>query len=294
MRKEIFHRTIALFLSVLFVHVALSQQPATVKATVDRDSILIGEPILLQLEADIPENAPIRFFAIDTIPHFEFLDRGKIDTTNTSEGTRLSRTMRITSFDSGHWVIPALSIGGEVLTDSIPVDVGFSEFDRSQDYHDVKDIIDVEQEEKKNEWWWYLIGGGLLLLLVVVIILMRRKKVKPEIVAPPVDPYKEAVEGLRQLRGRNKERKEYYSGLVDVFRLYIFRRKGIQSLQKTTDDLVIQLKGIGMHRENFDSLSQALRLSDYVKFAKYVPDEIDDVNAFDAISKAIDEIEQTK
>lgn len=294
MSKAILHRVTFLFLSVLLSQVMWCQQQVRVKASVDRDSILIGEPIVLHLEAEIPENAPIRFFAIDSIPHFEFLDRGKIDTVNTADGTILSRRMRITSFDSGHWVIPPLLLGDEVYSDSIPIDVGFSEFDRSQDYHDVKDIIDVEEEKKEKQWWWYLIGGGALVILFLIIYLMRRKAPRPVVVAPPVDPYKEAVDGLRKLKEGQMDRKAYYSGLTDIFRQYVYKRKGIHSLQKTTDDLVVQLKGIGMHKENFEGLAQALRLSDYVKFAKYIPDENDDSSAFLAISRAIDEIEQIK
>jgi len=294
MKSKTFHRTIAFFLSLLFAYAGLAQDRTTVRASVDRDSILIGEPINLRLEAEIPENAPIRFFAIDTIPHFEFLDRGKIDTANTSGGTRLVRIMQITSFDSGRWVIPSLTIGDEIRTDSMPISVGYSEFDRNQDYHDIKDIIDIEKEEEEKKTWWYLLGAGLLLLLAVAIFIMRRKKVVVPVMQAPVDPYAEAVANLKNLRDRNPERKEYYSSLVDIFRLYIMRKKGIHSLQKTTDDLVLQLKNIGMHRENFDSLAQALRLSDYVKFAKFVPGQQDDINAFESISKAIDEIEQIK
>ncbi|MEI9946829.1 MAG: hypothetical protein WDN26_21740 [Chitinophagaceae bacterium] len=74
--------------------------------------------------------------------------------------------------------------------------------------------------------------------------------------------------------------------------MYVSGKKGIHSLQKTTDDLVVQLKGLSIPKDQFDKLSQSLRLSDFVKFAKYIPSAEDDVSTLDAIKKSIGSIEQ--
>ena len=95
-----------LFFAISLLHSA-AQDTVVVRASVDKRSILIGEHFNLRLEADIPETEAIRFFRVDTLPHFEFLDKQKIDTTNTSVGTVLVQVIKMTSFDSGHWVIPA-------------------------------------------------------------------------------------------------------------------------------------------------------------------------------------------
>ena len=47
-----------------------------------------------------------------------------------------------------------------------------------------------------------------------------------------------------------------------------------------------------MSKERSDQLSQALRLSDFVKFAKYIPAPEDDKMVLDTIKKSIQEIEQ--
>ncbi|HEY6504327.1 MAG TPA: hypothetical protein VIZ28_10160, partial [Chitinophagaceae bacterium] len=95
-----------------------------------------------------------------------------------------------------------------------------------------------------------------------------------------------------KLQNERTDRKQYYSALVDVFRVYILKKKGIHSLQKTTDDIVVQLKGIPVAKELFEKLSQALRLSDFVKFAKYVPSAEDDTNTFETIKNSITAIEK--
>lgn len=278
---------------LLFSLSIAAQTRTTVSARANRSQILIGEPVILVLEAHIPESEPIRFFHIDTFPHFEILEKTKIDTADTREGSVLSQVIRITSFDSGHWVIPSFDLYNGPVTDTIPVDVGLSPFNPEQPYHDIKDIIDV-QPEKKIKWpWWWFAAGGALFLALLILLLLRKKKPIPVTALPP-DPYKAAMAQLEQLRKDPGPAKQYYSRLVDIFRIYVYARKGIHSLQKTTDDLVTQLRGLGLPKEQYDQLAQALRLSDFVKFARYTSIPEDDRHTFEAIKKTIDAIEQLK
>jgi hypothetical protein len=292
MRNNFFYKAVFTIISFFVVVCCASQQTTKLNATVDRSKILIGEPIQLKLQADIPEHDPIRFFSIDSIPHFEFLSIERIDTTNTGSGTILSQVLHITSFDSGHWVIPPFIVG-ELSTDSIPVDVGFSPFNPEQPYHDVKEIIDVEAEEKakKPTWWYYLAAAIVVLILVLVLLKKKKKPVVVQTVAPP-DPYQVALKQLAALKNEKKDIKEYYSRLVDIFRVYVADRKGIHSLQATTDDLVVQLKALGLDKSNYEQLAGTLRQSDFVKYAKHVPSTEEDQQAFDVIHRSIQQIEQ--
>jgi len=294
MTRTFFYRTIFYLIALTLPCVLCAQRQTVVSATADRSQVLIGERIQLTLKADIPENKPILFFQLDTIPHFEFINLGKIDTVNTGSGTTLSQKIIITSFDSGHWVIPAFPLGETVLTDSIPVDVGFSPFDPQQPYHDIKDIMEVNpQEEEKKSKLWLFIAGGVLLLLLLFVLLRKPKKVQSQTVAVPLDPYRLAMEQLEKIRKEKLTPKAYYSGLTDVFRVYIEKRKGIHSLQQTTGDLVKQLKTAEIQPELYKELSEILQLSDFVKFARYETGVEDDSRAFDTIKKTIEYIEQS-
>ena len=288
--------------SLLFLLVALignAQRNTTVRASVDHNSILIGEPINLVLEADIPENEPISFFAVDSIAHFEFLHRGKIDTANTNKGTVLKQLFRITSFDSGQWVIPSyhLQQSDNLATDSLIIKVNYTPLDTTKDYNDIREIIEINKD-KEIDWTWYYIGGGLLLLVILIYLLTKKKKKK--IIEPAkqeiIDPYTEAMRELEALQKENlpakNETKLYYSRLTDIFRIYIEKRKNIHSLQQTTDDLVRQLKSIQLNAQEYDQLAQALRLSDFVKFAKYVPTESDNTTVFATIKRTMEQIEK--
>lgn len=294
MTKRIFYKASFFIFLISIAITSASQSGVRVKASVDKNKILIGEHILLQLEADIPENEAIRFFSIDSLAHFEFLAIEKIDTSNTSNGTVLLQQIRLTSFDSGHWVIPPFVLDEKIVTDSIPIDVGFtSPFDPNQEYHDVKDVIDVNVEEKEQWWWWYAVAGGLI-LLILLIYFLTKKKVPKAVVVAPVNAYEEAMQDLEKLQNNKPAAKQYYSALVDIFRLYVARKKGISSLQKTTDDLVVQLRSLNMKKDGFDKLAQALRLSDFVKFAKYQPEATDDISSLKTIRESIMDIEQSE
>lgn len=275
---------------ILFI-AGKSYAQSSIKASVNKNRILIGEPIELTVEANLPVKGKV--FSIDTIPHFEMLGQPVIDTPIVEGNTRpFKGVYTITSFDSGRWSIPSFTLARNIKTDTIPIAVVFTEnFDPTQQYHDIKDIIEVDITRKKFSWWWYAAGGAVL--IAIIIYLLRRKKpvkeVKPKIL---VSPYEEAMKGLEELKRTKPETKLYYSKLTDIFRLYIYRKKDILSLQKTTDDLVLQLKGLNLPKEQFDKLSQSLRLSDFVKFAKYVPSENDDRDIMSAIESAIKTIEQ--
>lgn len=282
-----------IFLMFFFTRVVAAQDKVLLTASVEKNKILIGEPVRLLIEAVIPANEPISFATVDTIDHFEILGKPQIDTSNTNTGTTIKGVYTITSFDSGHWVIPAFILDDQVKTDSIPMDVVFSDFNPNQDYHGMKDIEDVPPATEKREWWYAAAAGLVLLLLLLWLFIRKKKKAPLQKQETVIDPYEEATKSLTQLQMINPDAKEFYSELTDIFRLYIFRTKGILSLQKTTDDLVLQLRKLNIGQESFSLLSQSLQLSDYVKFAKYIPSEEDNRNTFDTIKKSIDEIEQT-
>src|ERR1700730_11259714 len=124
-----------------------SQMDVSIRATINRDKIMIGEPVELKLEAKLLTGADAKWFPLDSMTHFEFIDKGKIDTVITADSKTYRQTLIITSFDSGRWAVPSLplTIGNkEYLTDSLPVSVAYSNADPKQGYHDIKDIVEVE------------------------------------------------------------------------------------------------------------------------------------------------------
>jgi len=246
-------------------HSLSAQKTIVIKSNLDKTNIVIGEQLHLNLEADFPSHEPVSFFVIDSIPHFEILDRKKIDTLDNPDVMKLSETITLTSFDSGHWVIPSFELPGNngVLTDSFAVNVSFSPFDPNQDYHDIKDVVDVHVTEKKKQNLYVFVGITLVVISAIFYLLVRKRKPPLQPIIPQ-DAYAEANQELEKLKKENPAPKIFFTRLVDIFRLYISRQKGLASLQETTDDLVFQLRSLKLPADDFSRLAQALRMSDFV------------------------------
>lgn len=287
-----FKHPIFFLLAVLIMQSGSAQGGATIKTRTDKQRILIGEPFVLTIEASMSRGSSLSFPIIDTIPHFEILGDAVIDSSGKDGGIGIIYQYKLTSFDSGRWAIPSYSVAKGGVPDSILIDVVFTDnFDTTQAYHDIKDILEVKARKKKQTWWWY-VSGGLVIAAVVIYLARRKKPVAPAIVQPKINPFDQAMRDLDRVRNEQIDPKIYHTRLVEIFRLYLFRRKGILSLQKTTDDLVIQLRSLEIQKEQYDRLTQSLRLSDFVKFAKYIPTTDDNNNVWEEIKNAIVTIEK--
>lgn len=286
---------------IFFSACGFSQSGVAVKASVDRDKIMIGEPIELKLEARVPADTDARWFPVDSIAHFEFIDKGKIDTVITSDAKTYRQTLLITSFDSGRWALPAfpLAIGNrEYLTDSLPVSVAYSNFDPKQDYHDIKDILEVENANLPYINWILL--GLAVLSLGAVVYFLRKKVTRPQapVIARPMSklsPLQEALQELEALKNKHHTEllpaKFFHTGINDILRWYLYRRSGIATMEKTSGELMMQLKQFNLPAADFTLMAQVLRMNDAVKFAKYQPALQENEQALETIKTAIQQLD---
>ena len=282
-----------ILLFLLFCNGIHAQNPPPVIASTDKSKVLLGEQFDLVLGARFTKETDLVFFPVDSLPHFEIVQKSKIDTERTDENIVLTQRIKLISFDSGHWQIPALSLPGTQLkTKPITIDVVFSSpFDPKQDYHDVKDILSVKKPVDSN-WYWYLIGAVLLLLLF--ILLFPRKK-KPKETLLDANAYRIAITELQKLKKEElaeKDVKAFYVRLVDVFRKYLQAGKGLQSFSKTTDDLSLLILNVNLTSDRYNELVQTLRLSDAVKYAKFIPSTEENNQALETIRRSIEAIER--
>ncbi len=252
---------------------------AIVKISTDKDHLLVGETVKLTIEARLPLGEKIKWINLDTIPHFEWIDKGKQEIIDGLDGKKVQQVVSVTSYDTGYWLIPRMNIkiaSKTYSTDTIGVRVDYNPgFNPSEDYRDIKANEEVEQPE--NWLYRWLIIGGSLLLLLLIILFFYFKKSKKQPVKDTIQrsPFEEAMEGLALLKKKipttDSEVKLYYTRLNDVFRNYIFKQFKWSTLEKTNDELVVQLNQLNLPKDQFTLLAQSLRMADYVKFAKYLP-----------------------
>jgi len=281
---------------LLCTHFAFAQNSVTVNASVDKREILIGEQIQLSLDAKVSLGLNVSWFALDTLPHFDIIEKGKIDSVITETEKSYHQVIIITSFDSGMYTIAALPLvveGKNFLTDSISINIKFKPLDPKQDYHDIKDILDVQNPFAKYIVW-AIIAITVLSIFLVIYFITRKKaeKIFEQKEVSRLTPYEEAIDSLEQLKKQQLARKGqvklYYSRLNDILRLFVLRKLRIASMVKTNEELIMQLKELNISREQFSHLAQALRMSDFVKFAKYVPGENENEQNFDIIKSSVE------
>src|ERR1700682_4482415 len=149
---------------------AWAQETPAVKASVDKDHILIGEPIRFSIDVKSPMTTGNQLPQFDSIPHFEMIEKANRDSLISAAGTSYHLEWKLTSFDSGTRMIPAFSItiGKQVYkTDSLPVEVSYGKVDTAQDYHDIKGIRDLENPDVKYIPW--IVGAVTLIALMLFI-----------------------------------------------------------------------------------------------------------------------------
>jgi hypothetical protein len=280
----------------------------TLQTITDKKDILIGEQIKLTLITPLPLNA-VRLqkkpAITDSIPHFEIVEAGKTDTIDLGgKVPAIEQNFIITSFDSGRWMFPSLPIEFEItgqspqtlMTDSFFVNVSYSPPDSTNQLRDIKPIIKVSV----FNFFWVYIGGGILVLLLIIFLLYlyfkKKKQSTPATAVSKLSPFDEAMTELKNLSQFNlqyaAEIKLYHIKLAGIFKNYLGRKLAKNLFNKTTGDLLINMKEVNLPAENISELATALRCTDAVKFAKYLPLPDQSVDALKKIKETITLTEQ--
>ena len=289
MNKSVYHKglVVIFLLGCLFYVQNIYGQAPSIKTSVDKNNILIGEQFHYKVETSMPDNTyRLSWFTMpDTLGHFQVVRQNKIDSSFVNGYWNFSQDITLTSFDSGRQVIPPLVLNAgtlqgdssfNLLTDSIPINVSFSPMDSVTTFHDIKTIIEVKKEWPW--WWWALLGAAVILLFFWIRFLikfLKKKKTDPDFFSAKLSPYDEAIQSLgdlekQQLLEKN-EVKEYHTKLTEIFKRYISRNAKMYKMHLTSDEMLMELDQYGLVKEQIFAFANSLRMGNAVKFAKYIP-----------------------
>jgi hypothetical protein len=280
-----------------------AQDSPSVKTTIDRTRILIGEQLRLGIDLSYPTGEPVLLPQPDTIPHFVMVGKGSVDSLVTGNTTSYHLEWKLTSFDSGSNKIPAFPIAignGHYYSDSLLVDVSYGDLDSAREYRDIKGIIDIE-----NPAVGYIVWVVIALTVLSLILFIwsstwtRQQTASPQVPKQPgLSPFDEAMASLESLKKMALTDaaavKKYYSGMNDALRIYLSRSMGLATMERTNEELILQLSRLDMNKDFFSRLAGTLRMSDFVKFAKYIPDVHDNEQNLEVIRSAIVLINETR
>ncbi|MDR0692715.1 MAG: hypothetical protein LBF69_06735 [Prevotellaceae bacterium] len=299
-------RKITLFgFLAIFVQVGFAQE-VVLKASFDRDSIMIGEQVQWTLKATIDRSIDAFFPLIDSITdgRIELLKNNGLDTLQASSNNiTVQHTYVITSFDEGLYTLPEIPIllrhhDGKLdtayferlslLVKTLPIDTtSFEPYDIKMPITYPITFMEVLP--------WALSGLAVLALIAFVIyVIIRRRQHKPIFFKPkPKEPpHITALRELNKIKAdklwQNNKVKLYYTRVTDVLRIYMEERYKIQAMEQTSDEILLTFQSMQLPGELMDKLRELLSVSDLVKFAKYQPMTDDNEKALVTAQEFVD------
>ena len=270
----------AFILSVAFAS-ATTGENYSFRATVDRDSLTVGDPVHLTLTLDYPEGTAPEFIpdlelpdALRTLAAPDAVDRAK------NEGMRRRvQTIRLAAFRPGEGSIDrragcvVRSPGDTVRLSDSPISLLVLSVrpDSLTDILDVKGPVSINPEIPI--WVW--VSLGLLAVAIVLLVLwLRRNRYspgEPEPVVMVVDWFAE----IRKLRESDLVDSgaydAYYTRLSEGVRRFVEQRTGVEAMERATFEIRGDLQSAGMADTRILEVEAFLNESDLVKFAKFQP-----------------------
>lgn len=147
----------------------------------------------------------------------------------------------------------------------------------------------------------YAIYGLIGLIVIALVIWLaftlgvnqnKRSVVAPK---PKLPPHIVAIKALEELKNRklwqNNKHKLYYSSLISILKVYIEERWQISVLDKTSNEVMAELREVEIPRESRSDLMEILHTADFVKFAKAIPEAEENEAAY---TRAFYFVENTK
>ena len=295
-------------LAVLVVPVRGQYSGATAK--LEKDQMLIGDQVRLELMATLPAGSTVQWpMLLDTLArNLEILRKSGLDTVSSdAEKFTLKQELTITSFDSAVYTIPPITFKytrkGDTLTyftetQPLTLDVQTIQTDPNADIKSIKPPLHAPVTFRELLPW---IGLILLLLVIAVMVyyfVRRKKQVKPVMASrlkttiPPYEAAIEALEGLHRKKLWQAGRvKEYYSELTDIVREYIELRFPVRALEMTTSEIYEALRRTDVSNNARETLNKSLVLADLVKFAKEQPLPLENEQSF---NQCVDFVRETR
>ena len=232
---------ISFLLIALFVSATISAQHFSAKASLDTNVILMGDQTVLHLSLQQPRGKIVFWPSIleNIGENIEVVDISENDTIPVpgSELIDINVDITITSWDTGLISLPPLPFIYANINDSTQLSVETQEMkmyiaqlkvDMEKGIADVKPIMEAPltfMELLPAILWSLLIT---LILALSIYVYYRWKNNKPIIPLPkrPKTPahiiaYKDLDKLKLEKLWQNGNAKEYYSGLTDIFRMYL-------------------------------------------------------------------------
>lgn len=285
-RKKFLLQICMLVTGILFFYSSHAQK---VSVVADREKILIGEQVVVQLKLEDVNARDIslqKWFTFpDSIPHIQIVKKDTLDSVDVNGLKTYLQKITITSFDSGRWAIAPVqtvlqdnATGKQIIlgSDSIFLDVLPVDVSGLQDYHALKEILDVKTQPD-----YFLIGTIAVSVIILAVLVwlfvkqFRKRKLQPVKPVYKASALEKAINKIKELSKRDAEiflqAKIFYTELINICREYFSEQLYINAANITSDELMLAIIVYMQDEKRRTAFFQLQRLTDAVKFAKYLP-----------------------
>lgn len=280
------------YILLIFCLPIISVAQSRLHVASDKDSAEIADPIDIQIKltysASIGEiNWPV--FAVDSSigGNFEIWKTGEIikksNLNQNNSEISITQTLTVATYKQGF--IPFLPISILVGTDSIVsnaflITVGQIKVDTTEAFNDIKPIMQDPLTFWESvsiwigEYWWAvaILVVGIIIGLYFILRKRKPKLVPPTPTLPIYDRYQLALNQILEKELWKKgDVKGHYLALTDLTRSYFHERFRVSTFEKTTSEILSDIKSLPLGETIKPSVLETFRSSEFVKFAKQIP-----------------------
>jgi hypothetical protein len=278
----------AQILSVLGSSVRAQEGQISIQASVDKDSITIGDVITYDL---MMTHSPEMFVEPPqlgaNLGPFEIRDRRQLPQQKL-EGGRLESRFRyvISIFETGQQMIPSVEMSyidsagqsGTVASQEIAIAVESIKPNQAGDIRDLKPPVSLPGTHALL----YRLSGLLLFLAAgtAAFLYLRKKRARPsletiEYQGPPRPAHEIALEELDRIAALKLIQrgliKQFYTEISEAIKRYISRRYRMKTMELTTTELMAAMERASVPGKHIGAYQPFFQEGDLVKFAKHIP-----------------------
>jgi hypothetical protein len=278
---------IVMSLFVLLTNTPAFSQIVRLNASVEKDSLLIGEQTGFNITIVKEKDVKLRFPVLsDTLAkNIEIIQISQIDTFIKGEEITLTQRYLITSFDTGYFSIPPFpfafefgNVADTIYSRPLSLRIDKPTVDLDAEFRDIKAPVNTPLNIREIMPYAGISLFGLALLVLLFMLIRKIKnRDKPVLIEKEyIPPYIIALEELEKMlneKSWEKESiKEFYTRLSGIVRTYLENQFDVPAMESTTPVILATFaESYGKNKDIILKLDELLQFSDLVKFAKEAP-----------------------
>ncbi len=281
---------------LFIVVISFGQGNISFNLNAQKNKIELGEPLTIRLTINFPAELSNQKIVLPLITDSSVIGKGieiweitpvtdtLIEQNDGSFHKHIEQEFTVATFDTGMVDInPLIAIFNTdtIVSNAITLTILNEPLEKEAE---LKAIKPIEEDPYTNwekfmlwlrEYWIILLTATLLPIgVIIAYIILKNRPEKVEI--KEVIPLNVRV--LSQLDSIEAEKlwqkgeyKQYHSEITGVLWEYLSERYQIATFEKTSDEILKQLKYKAVSNDHFVQLQKLMELADLVKFAKTIP-----------------------